>query len=79
MKTKQIQSIEQVNLKPESWGFIIQDILKPRDEINQTTLRRMLTHLVEYISVDKNHNIEFKTRYDLESRKVDTTQLELLF
>lgn len=78
-KTKQIQSIEQVDLKPESWGFIIQDILKPRDEINQTTLRRMLTHLVEYISIDKNHNIEFKTRYDLDRRKVDTTQLELLF
>jgi len=77
-KKKQIQSIEQVDLKPESWEFIIQDILKPRDEINQTALRRMLTHLVEYISIDNNHNIEFKTRYDLEKRKVDM-QLELLF
>jgi site-specific DNA recombinase len=75
-KKLKIEQIQKVDLKDHVWNSIYQDIAKERNEIEKLDIRRMLVHLIEQITIDRNLNIEYKVKYDLSNRHINHLQLE---
>lgn len=78
-KQKELLLLKNVGVRTVSLDSLLKELAGSRDEIEQTDLRRMLVHLVEQISIDRDKKIEVKTKFNMEKRKVNKQQLEFTF